>query len=70
MCDIRYGGIPKDSKLCSKLSKHGNTDQLNEKSLTICSGVDYTNIFYQHLVLSSAEQAKVIITFLLIILIS
>ncbi|KAK0178655.1 hypothetical protein PV327_007528 [Microctonus hyperodae] len=58
VCDIRYGGTPKDSKLCSKLSKHGNTDELNEKSLTICSGVDYTNIFYQHLVLSSAEQAK------------
>lgn len=60
MCDIRYGGTPKDPKLCNKLSKHGTTEQLNDKSLTICSGLDYTNIVYQHIVLENPEQAKVI----------
>ncbi|KAF7989040.1 hypothetical protein HCN44_007350 [Aphidius gifuensis] len=58
VCDIRYGGTPKDSKLCNKLSKHGNTEQLDSKSLTICSGIDYTNIVYNHIVCSSPEQAK------------
>ncbi|XP_057321910.1 1-phosphatidylinositol 4,5-bisphosphate phosphodiesterase-like [Microplitis mediator] len=58
VCDIRYGGTPKDPKLCNKLSKHGTTEQLNDKSLTICSGLDYTNIVYQHIVLENPEQAK------------
>ncbi|CAG5089760.1 5-bisphosphate phosphodiesterase (Drosophila melanogaster) [Cotesia congregata] len=58
VCDIRYGGTPKDPKLCNKLSKHGTTEQLNDKSLTICSGLDYTNIVYQHIVLESPDQAK------------
>ncbi|XP_043498310.1 1-phosphatidylinositol 4,5-bisphosphate phosphodiesterase isoform X2 [Polistes fuscatus] len=56
--DIRYGGTPKDPKLCNKLSKHGNLEQLDEKSLTICSGIDYTNIHYQHVVCADAKTAK------------
>ncbi|KAI4480224.1 hypothetical protein M0802_014273 [Mischocyttarus mexicanus] len=56
--DIRYGGTPKDPKLCNKLSKHGNLEQLDEKSLTICSGIDYTNIHYQHVVCADAQTAK------------
>ncbi|XP_015595890.1 1-phosphatidylinositol 4,5-bisphosphate phosphodiesterase [Cephus cinctus] len=56
--DIRYGGTPKDPKLCNKLSKHGTTEQLDEKSLTICSGVDYTNINYQHVVCADTQTAK------------
>lgn len=56
--DIRYGGTPKDPKLCNKLSKHGTTEQLDEKSLTICSGTDYTNINYQHVVCPDAQTAK------------
>ncbi|KAH0956604.1 hypothetical protein HN011_004935 [Eciton burchellii] len=56
--DIRYGGTPKDSKLCNKLSKHGTLEQLEEKSLTICSGIDYTNICYQHIVCLDAQTAK------------
>ncbi|XP_014467958.1 PREDICTED: 1-phosphatidylinositol 4,5-bisphosphate phosphodiesterase-like isoform X1 [Dinoponera quadriceps] len=56
--DIRAGGIPKDPKLYDKLfSKHG--EQLDEKSLTICSGVDYTNINYQHVVCPDSATAKV-----------
>ncbi|KYM81957.1 1-phosphatidylinositol-4,5-bisphosphate phosphodiesterase [Atta colombica] len=56
--DIRYGGTPKDPKLCNKLSKYGTFEQLDQKSLTICSGVDYTNITYQHIVCPDAQIAK------------
>ncbi|XP_012278483.1 1-phosphatidylinositol 4,5-bisphosphate phosphodiesterase isoform X2 [Orussus abietinus] len=56
--DIRAGGVPKDPKLLDKLcTKHG--EQLDEKSLTICSGVDYTNINYQHVVCPDPTTAKV-----------
>ncbi|XP_031779002.1 1-phosphatidylinositol 4,5-bisphosphate phosphodiesterase isoform X2 [Nasonia vitripennis] len=55
--DIRAGGIPKDLKLYDKLcTKDG--EQLEERSLTICSGVDYTNINYQHVVCPDAVTAK------------
>lgn len=57
--DFMIWVIPQDPKLLNKLSKHGTVEQLDEKSLTICSGVDYTNITYQHIVLTSAQQAKV-----------
>ncbi|XP_031839544.1 1-phosphatidylinositol 4,5-bisphosphate phosphodiesterase [Nomia melanderi] len=56
--DIRYGGTPKDPKLCNKLSKHGTMEQIDEKSLTICSGIDYTNIHYQHVICADAQTAK------------
>ncbi|RZF37730.1 hypothetical protein LSTR_LSTR003141 [Laodelphax striatellus] len=56
--DIRAGGLPKDSRLTSQLvSKHGDT--LEEKSLTICSGTDYININYQHVICPDAATAKV-----------
>ncbi|KAK6621314.1 hypothetical protein RUM43_011620 [Polyplax serrata] len=56
--DIRAGGMPKDSRLCSQLiNKHGH--QLEEKSLTICSGTDYININYQHVVCPDAATAKI-----------
>ncbi|XP_017881717.1 1-phosphatidylinositol 4,5-bisphosphate phosphodiesterase-like isoform X2 [Ceratina calcarata] len=56
--DIRAGGLPKDPKLFEKLlSKHGI--QLEEKSLTICSGVDYTNINYQHVICPDPATAKI-----------
>ncbi|XP_030768173.1 1-phosphatidylinositol 4,5-bisphosphate phosphodiesterase isoform X1 [Sitophilus oryzae] len=55
--DIRAGGLPKDTKLLSSLTKkHGN--DLEDKSLTICSGTDYININYQHMVCPTAETAK------------
>ncbi|XP_017792664.1 PREDICTED: 1-phosphatidylinositol 4,5-bisphosphate phosphodiesterase-like isoform X2 [Habropoda laboriosa] len=56
--DIRYGGTPKDPKLCNKISKHGSMDDIDQKSLTICSGIDYTNIHYQHVVCADAQTAK------------
>ncbi|XP_076659589.1 1-phosphatidylinositol 4,5-bisphosphate phosphodiesterase isoform X3 [Halictus rubicundus] len=56
--DIRAGGLPKDPKLLDKLlTKHG--EQLDEKSLTICSGADYTNINYQHVVCPDPATAKI-----------
>ncbi|XP_053974443.1 1-phosphatidylinositol 4,5-bisphosphate phosphodiesterase-like isoform X1 [Hylaeus volcanicus] len=56
--DIRYGGTPKDPKLCNKVGKHGTMEQVDEKSLTICSGIDYTNIHYQHIICADAQTAK------------
>ncbi|KAL0114753.1 hypothetical protein PUN28_011811 [Cardiocondyla obscurior] len=56
--DIRAGGVPKDPKLFDKLlTKHG--ELLEEKSLAVCSGVDYTNINYQHVVCPDPATAKV-----------
>ncbi|XP_018563838.1 1-phosphatidylinositol 4,5-bisphosphate phosphodiesterase isoform X1 [Anoplophora glabripennis] len=56
--DVRAGGLPKDPKILSTLSgKHGQ--DLDDKSLTICSGTDYININYQHIVCPNAETAKV-----------
>lgn len=56
--DIRAGGLPKDMKLTNQLfNRHGET--LEDKSLTICSGTDYININYQHVICPSAELAKV-----------
>lgn len=47
-----------DSKLSMNLvNKHG--ENLEEKSLTICSGTDYININYQHVVCPDAATAKV-----------
>jgi len=56
--DIRAGGLPKDVKLANQLfNRHGET--LEDKSLTICSGTDYININYQHVICPSADLAKV-----------
>lgn len=50
--------ILQDLKLSNQLfNKHG--ENLDEKSLTICSGTDYINISYQHVVCPDAATAKV-----------
>ncbi|KAF2902540.1 hypothetical protein ILUMI_03640 [Ignelater luminosus] len=54
--DVRAGGVPVDRKLLYNLAKHGN--DLEEKSLTICSGTDYININYQHIVCPDVQTAK------------
>lgn len=43
------------------MTKHGSAtaQDLDDKSLTICSGLDMVNINYLHVVCESAEQAKV-----------
>ncbi|XP_031629124.1 1-phosphatidylinositol 4,5-bisphosphate phosphodiesterase isoform X4 [Contarinia nasturtii] len=56
--DIRAGGLPRDMKLLDKLwNKYG--EKLDERSLTICSGTDYINVNYQHIVCPDAETAKI-----------
>ncbi|XP_073980510.1 no receptor potential A isoform X1 [Rhodnius prolixus] len=55
--DIRAGGVPKDSRLLAQLANK-NGENLEEKSLTICSGTDYININYQHVVCPDAATAK------------
>lgn len=50
-----------DAKLSNNLvNKHGQN--LEEKSLTICSGTDYININYQHVVCPDANTANVCMT--------
>ena len=61
--DIRAGGVPKDAKLANQLvNRHG--DNVEEKSLTLCSGTDYININYLHVICPSPEVAKVRLKFL------
>jgi phosphatidylinositol phospholipase C, beta len=56
--DIRAGGVPKDQRLFNQLTnRHG--ENLEDKSLTICSGYDYVNVTYQHIVCPDPETAKV-----------
>ncbi|XP_063703551.1 1-phosphatidylinositol 4,5-bisphosphate phosphodiesterase isoform X1 [Culicoides brevitarsis] len=56
--DIRAGGLPKDMKLMNQLfNRHG--EQLEERSLTICSGTDYINVNYQHVICPDAATAKI-----------
>ncbi|KAF5282144.1 hypothetical protein FQR65_LT02841 [Abscondita terminalis] len=55
--DVRAGGLPMDRKLLYNLSKHGNN--LEDKSLTICSGTDYININYQHIICPDVQTAKI-----------
>lgn len=55
--DIRAGGVPKDSRLLAQLVNK-NGENVEEKSLTICSGTDYININYQHVVCPDAATAK------------
>lgn len=58
-----FCNLIQDPKLYDKLlTKHG--EQLDEKSLTICSGVDYTNINYQHVVCPDPVTAKVNLLFM------
>ncbi|KAF4532029.1 hypothetical protein B566_EDAN015008 [Ephemera danica] len=57
VCDIRWGGVPTNMKLMNQLTKaHG--DGLNDKSLIICSGTDYVNINYLHVVCPDTNTAK------------
>ncbi|CAH1098948.1 unnamed protein product [Psylliodes chrysocephalus] len=55
--DIRAGGLPKDPRLQRDLVNRHGAD-VEEKSLTICSGTDYININYQHIVCPNIETAK------------
>ncbi|XP_013772515.1 1-phosphatidylinositol 4,5-bisphosphate phosphodiesterase-like [Limulus polyphemus] len=56
--DIRAGGVPKDSRLYSELQS-GRKDNLENISLTICTGIDMVNINYTHVVCPDAETAQI-----------
>ncbi|XP_067011933.2 1-phosphatidylinositol 4,5-bisphosphate phosphodiesterase [Anabrus simplex] len=56
--DVRAGGLPKDQKLMNQISAKHSIDGLEDRSLTICSGTDYININYQHVICPDAEVAK------------
>lgn len=55
--DIRAGGVPKDAKLLAELQAK-NKSNLEEVSLTICSGSDMVNINYTHVICPDVETAK------------
>ncbi|XP_076353966.1 1-phosphatidylinositol 4,5-bisphosphate phosphodiesterase-like [Tachypleus tridentatus] len=56
--DIRAGGVPKDQRLYSELQS-GRKENLENISLTICSGIDMVNINYTHVVCPDAETAQI-----------
>ncbi|XP_027200087.2 no receptor potential A [Dermatophagoides pteronyssinus] len=56
--DIRAGGVPKDIRLLAELQNRYKHN-LEEISLTICSGTDMVNINYTHIVGPNPEIAKI-----------
>lgn len=56
--DIRTGGIPKDSRLLTELMSRSRFN-LEDVSLTICSGSDMVNISYTHVVCPDPDTAKI-----------
>ncbi|RWS29944.1 1-phosphatidylinositol 4:5-bisphosphate phosphodiesterase-like protein, partial [Leptotrombidium deliense] len=58
--DIRKGGVPKDPRLLYELqSRRKQGTNLEDVSLTICSGTDMVNINYTHVVCPDAETATI-----------
>ncbi|KRG07134.1 1-phosphatidylinositol 4,5-bisphosphate phosphodiesterase isoform X2 [Drosophila mojavensis] len=59
--DIRAGGTPKDPKILDKVTKKNGTNiqELDKRSLTICSNTDYINITYHHVICPDAATAKI-----------
>ncbi|XP_054713713.1 1-phosphatidylinositol 4,5-bisphosphate phosphodiesterase-like [Uloborus diversus] len=55
--DIRRGGIPKDSKFLTELMSR-NKFNLDDVSLTICSGTDMVNVNKTHVVCPDPDTAK------------
>ena len=58
--DIRLGGTPKDARLLADLQARQKPGvNLDDVSLTICSGTDMVNINYTHVVCQDAETAVI-----------
>nr|CFW94238.1 Eka-phospholipase C 1 protein [Euperipatoides kanangrensis] len=55
--DIRGGGTPKEAKVYAELEPRGKCP-LEERSLTICSGLDLVNVNYTHMAAYDSETAK------------
>ncbi|XP_034237944.1 1-phosphatidylinositol 4,5-bisphosphate phosphodiesterase-like isoform X1 [Thrips palmi] len=56
--DIRKGGISKDSKLYSQMQTNYGDSTFEDRVLTICSGRDYVNINYHHVVCPDSKTAE------------
>lgn len=56
--DVRTGGVPKDSRLLTELMSRSRFN-LEDVSLTICSGSDMVNINYTHVVCPDPDTAKI-----------
>ncbi|XP_045599877.1 1-phosphatidylinositol 4,5-bisphosphate phosphodiesterase isoform X4 [Procambarus clarkii] len=56
--DIRRGQLPKDAKLADKLLNKFGQD-VEDKMLAICSGLDYVNINYTNIVCKTKEEADI-----------
>lgn len=56
--DIRKGGLPKDPKFTDQLANRFKGKNLDDISLTVCSGLDYVNVNYTHIVCPDADTAK------------
>ena len=61
---ITYNSFSQDARLLNQLAAKCNYNQqeLDERSLTVCSGLDMVNINYLHVVCESSDQAKVSLT--------
>ncbi|XP_071037611.1 1-phosphatidylinositol 4,5-bisphosphate phosphodiesterase isoform X2 [Parasteatoda tepidariorum] len=55
--DIRAGGVPKDAKLLTELQAKHKVN-LEDISLTICSGSDMVNINYTHVICPDVDTAR------------
>ncbi|XP_052119903.1 1-phosphatidylinositol 4,5-bisphosphate phosphodiesterase isoform X1 [Frankliniella occidentalis] len=56
--DIRKGGISKDSKLYTQMQANYGDSTFEDRVLTICSGRDYVNINYHHVVCPDSKIAE------------
>lgn len=56
--DIRKGGISKDSKLYTQMQTNYGESTFEDRVLTICSGRDYVNINYHHVVCPDSKTAE------------
>ncbi|XP_048362292.1 LOW QUALITY PROTEIN: 1-phosphatidylinositol 4,5-bisphosphate phosphodiesterase beta-4-like [Sphaerodactylus townsendi] len=56
---IRFGAVPKDSKILAVLEAVGKTEnELEGRIVCVCSGTDLVNISFTYMVAESTEDAK------------
>ncbi|ESO08873.1 hypothetical protein HELRODRAFT_109918 [Helobdella robusta] len=55
--DVRAGPAPKDTKIASELESHG-VGTLEQRTITVCSGLDLVNITYNNFVAANSKIAN------------
>lgn len=50
-----------DAKLLFELEQRGNKETLDERSLTLVSGLDYVNLTATHIVAMDVQTSKVVL---------